>query len=419
MTADYVKLFKNFNFLYIWSSQILSQLTINILNFLILIKLFQETSSRIATAMLWVSIAIPAIIVGPFASASVDLFDKKKILIITNLLQAITIFVYAIGNLSSIFLLYIIAFTYSLLNQFYVPAELATIPTVVKTESLSFANGLFLFTQQGSMIVGFAVAGLLKNFIGFRSSIIVCSLYLFLAFLSVLKLPSMRPKVKIRFKGFEDAFAEFFLNIAKGYKFIRGNPKIFMPLSLLIGIQIIVAVMAVNTPIIAKQLINISLDFAAALLIVPAGVGALVGSLIIPRMIKKGVRKVRIIKFFLITIAISFFILSAFVGSVSQIISLGLTMILIFTLGVSFMGINIPAQTFLQEKTPGGYRGRVFGNFWFLTTIANVIPVIISGLVSELFGARFLVFLILAIFTIVYFYVNNYSTGLIGNGAKN
>ena len=133
MTADYVKLFKNFNFLYIWSSQILSQLTINILNFLILIKLFQETSSPIATAMLWVSIAIPAIIVGPFASASVDLFDKKKILIITNLLQAITIFVYAIGNLSSIFLLYIIAFTYSLLNQFYVPAELATIPTVVKT----------------------------------------------------------------------------------------------------------------------------------------------------------------------------------------------------------------------------------------------------------------------------------------------
>ncbi|OGM20242.1 hypothetical protein A2771_01845 [Candidatus Woesebacteria bacterium RIFCSPHIGHO2_01_FULL_38_26b] len=83
------------------------------------------------------------------------------------------------------------------------------------------------------------------------------------------------------------------------------------------------------------------------------------------------------------------------------------------------MGINIPAQTFLQEKTPGGYRGRVFGNFWFLTTIANIIPVIMSGLVSELFGARFLVFLIFAIFTIVYFYVNNYSSGLIGNGAKN
>jgi len=39
--------------------------------------------------------------------------------------------------------------------------------------------------------------------------------------------------------------------------------------------------------------------------------------------------------------------------------------------------------------------------------------------VSELFGARFLVFLIFAIFTIVYFYVNNYSSGLIGNGAKN
>src|SRR5260221_13946401 len=123
---DLKYLLKNYKFVSLLISQVLSQLTVNILSFLILIKLFQQTGSTIATSFIWIAYALPAIIIGPIAAAFVDFVDKKIILMVTNLLQALAVLVYAIliyKNL--VFLPYAIVFMYSFLNQFYVPAEAA------------------------------------------------------------------------------------------------------------------------------------------------------------------------------------------------------------------------------------------------------------------------------------------------------
>ena len=57
---------KNFHLL--WISQILSQVTVNMMNFLLLAKLFNETGSSIATSLLWVSFALPTIFFGPIGA---------------------------------------------------------------------------------------------------------------------------------------------------------------------------------------------------------------------------------------------------------------------------------------------------------------------------------------------------------------
>ena len=53
--------------------------------------------------------------------------------------------------------------------------------------------------------------------------------------------------------------------------------------------------------------------------------------------------------------------------------------------------------------TPGGLRGRVFGNYWFLVTIATIFPVIFSGVITDILGIPFLLFSLglLAIFVLV------------------
>src|SRR3989344_9589902 len=128
MFTDSLPLLKNKNFLYLLTSQVLSQLTIQVMNFLILTYLFEKTSSSIAISFLWIAYALPSILVGPIASASVDLTDKRKVLIITNFFQALLIFIYALSHQTSTFLLYAVVVLYSLINQFYVPAELASLP---------------------------------------------------------------------------------------------------------------------------------------------------------------------------------------------------------------------------------------------------------------------------------------------------
>jgi MFS family permease len=234
---DFKPLIRNTKFIRLWSSQVLSQLTINIMNFLLLIRLYERTGSSIATSFLWVAYALPAILVGPIAAASVDLFDRKKMLVIANLMQSLTIFIYAFLHESSFFLLYGIVVTYSFFNQFYVPAEAASMPSLVKKKYLPQANGLFFLTQQAAMILGFGFAGLLNHTIGFHYSLYLCSFFLFLAFISVGFLPTMNTRDKMP-KNFEKALLKFFTRMIEGYRFIKENRSIFLPFTLMMGLSV-------------------------------------------------------------------------------------------------------------------------------------------------------------------------------------
>ena len=78
-------------------------------------------------------------------------------------------------------------------------------------------------------------------------------------------------------------------------------------------------------------------------------------------------------------------------------ITLFIAIISLFSGGFGFIGILIPAQTMLQEKTPGGLRGRVFGNFWFMVTVATIFPVIFSGTIAEIFGVEFMMLFLIVL----------------------
>jgi hypothetical protein len=79
MFKEFKSFTKNPKFLYLWVSQILSQLTVNIMNFLLLAHLFETTKSSIAVALLWVAYSLPALIIGPIGAASVDLLSRRNI----------------------------------------------------------------------------------------------------------------------------------------------------------------------------------------------------------------------------------------------------------------------------------------------------------------------------------------------------
>ena len=397
---DYRNLLKNNNFVSLWSSQMLSQMTINIMNFLLLLRLFQETGSTIATSLLWVAYALPAILVGPFAAASVDMVDRKKTLMITNLAQSLVIFVYALSHHESIFLLYGIAIIYSFFNQFYVPAEQASLPSVVSKPNLPLANGVFFATQQAAIVLGFGLAGVLSRTIGFDQSLFLSSILLFGAFLAVSMLPDMKSR-EIVPKSFEKAFEKFFERIVEGYQFLKDHYSILAPFLLLMGLQVAIAMLVVNVPLVATDLLGIRVDATGLLVVVPVGLGTLVGAFVIPRLLNAGRRKKGVIEGSLAALTAVVLMFAFVVPTISAFgLRIGVSGLLIAGAGLAFMGIMIPSQTFIQEKTPGGLRGRVFGNFWFLATIATVFPTIFSGAISELFGIRILL-LILSAFAFV------------------
>lgn len=417
MIEEFKPVLRNSNFVYIWLSQILSQLTINIMNFVLLIQLFEKTGSTIATSFLWVSYALPAVLIGPLAAATVDMVDRRKMLMATNLLQGISIFLYALSHRTSFFLLYGIVITYSFLNQFYVPAEAATLPAVLSKKMLPQGNGLFFLTQQAALIVGFGIAGFLNNFLGFDRTLYLCSALLLAAFISVAFLPQLKAEQEIP-KDFEGAVAKFFGRIVEGYKFIKENKSILAPFAILMGLQVSLAVIVINVPVIATDILKISLNLAGIYIVVPAAVGAALGALIIPKLIRRGWRKKRMIESSLILMTVLFAIFTFAVSFLPALLRHIVSLMVILLIGLAFIGMVIPAQTFLQEATPGGFRGRVFGNFWFLVTIATIFPTIFAGTVTELFGIRFLLVLLGALAMAALLFSKKYGYKVLSNKVR-
>jgi MFS family permease len=392
MLNEFRPVLKNKNFDYIWISQIFSQLTINIMNFVFLIRLFEVTKSAISTSFLWVAYALPGILIGPFASGVVDLIDRRTMLIVTNFLQSLTILLYALSPKPNIFLIYEVVFIYSLINQFYVPAEASTLPSVLHKEKLTHGNSLFFLTQQGSIIVGFGVAGLLNGFLGFNNTLFICSLFLFVAFISTVFLPRLRPNNLIP-KKFETTVFRFFRHISEGYSFIKNEHKILGPFMLLILFQVSLQVIVVQVPVLAVDILHIPLNSAGFLILVPAGIGAMLSAFTLPRLTKVRFRKKDVIDGSLLTIGIALLFLEYIFPLFNYNLHIILSSISIFALGMGFVGVLVPSQTFLQEYTPENLRGRVFGNFWFLVTAASVVPVVFSGTIVEFLGVKALLLL--------------------------
>lgn len=389
--SEYKSLFRNRNFIFLWGSQLFSQITINILNFALLYKIFEQTGSTIATSMLWVSYALPSVLVGPFAAASVDLLDRKKVLVITNMAQAVVILLFALSFRTSFYLLYGVVIAYSLLNQFYVPAEMASLPSIIKRKSLASANSLFLITQQAAIVVGFGSAGFLISILGFINTLYLSSFFLLAAFVSAMRLPLLKSANKLE-EGMEKSVRGFFITIWEGYEYIKSNNYVLGPLVVLLMLHTMLTITVINVPVIAERIIDIPIQYSGILMAVPAGLGAGLGALILPRFLRRGFRKIRLMRLAFFLMTLSFYLIIFLVPQLSLIPKLIISVIAIFMLGSSYVGAMVPTQTYLQQVIPNSFMGRVFGNYWFLAMVVSVFPVIFSGTITEIFGIKMLLF---------------------------
>ena len=305
---------------------------------------------------------------------------------------------------------------YSFFNQFYVPAEQASLPALVPKKFLPQANSLFFITMQVALVLGFGIAGLLYQLLGFESSLYLIALLLFFAFLSVTFLPNMATRDRVP-RDLELAIAKFFTRIVEGYKFIKSNGEILAPFLLLLGLQASLIVIIVNIPAIASEILTINVELSGILIIVPAGIGALIGAVTVPKLLSNGWRKKRAIELFLTTLSFAILLFGLVIPELdSYLLKLTVSILTTLVLGMSFVGIIIPSQTFLQEKTPKKLRGRVFGNFWFLVTVVTIFPVIFSGTVSELFGVRALLLILSVVSFLALYSFRKYGQTVLDNG---
>lgn len=385
----------NRKFLALFLSQVLTQVGGNMVLFALTVQVYSLTRSSTSVSILLLTFLVPAVIFGAVAGVYVDRFDRRMMLVATNLLRALAflILVFFDENLVVLYLLTIVVAT---LTTFFAPAEAAMIPILVTKRQLITANGMFIFALQASFVAGFAILGpLFSSLLGTQLLILVVAALYALAAAMCWVLPTSDPRAAPNRAGeaigeARGAVAATFSQLREGLAYIGQNRSIFWSLSYLAITASLVGVMGVLGPDFAVTVLGLSED-GFVIVILPLGVGLVLGILAL-NVYGKYFSRQRIIEVGLISLGVSLVVLALAqrIGGpllTGPIVSL-LTVVVVvaFTAGVSYALVAVPAQTQLQEELPSEVRGRVFGVLNMLVSLASLGPIVVVGPLADSLG---------------------------------
>lgn len=362
------------DFLKLWTSQILNQPASHILNFVLAIRVYQLTGSNAWVGALVALVSVPPILFSSTAGVVADRFNRRWILILSNLARAgIAVAFFALAH-SPVALL-AIGFLISTLNQFFGPAETSSIPNLVSRNRIFVANSLFVFTVYASFLVGYSVAGPLLAALGEQRTFALLVIAFTLAAYADVLLPRLAghltPGARIRLKLREIAH-EARLGIA----FIRSKRVVWVVVVQLAVVFAVERTLIALIPGFADRVLGFSVADISVFLITPVALGALFAagfSQILKRRWSK--RRLVTVGIFLAGLSLIGLPLFTHMGTLGidarhdavKLLYLGALAVLT---GFADVLIIVAAQTILQEETPDHTRGRVFGS---LTTLMNLV----------------------------------------------
>ncbi len=406
--STFISVIANPGFLNLWVNQILVQLSFNSLNFALIIWVFKLTDSNIAVSALLFAIYLPAVLLGLFSGVLVDVTDRRKIIMMVNFLLSLLFFslIFFKGSFSAIL---IITFLVNALGQFYTPAEASAIPIVVKKNQLITANSIFSATLYTAFLLGFGLAGPLiahlgiNTIFGLGGVILAVAFLLSLAFPSITSVPDKEGKrliAALAGRKYAEIKKIGMLEITETIRLIKGKLPVLSSIVILAGVQMVVGILAVLVPGFLEKSLQIKATDASYVLVIPLGLGIVVGGIALARFGSSFIKRKLVAKgillggllFFLVGIAplispairyfrhprpVPFF----YQPPLSKVLVVGS-----FLLGIAMVSILVPSQTVLQENTPEEDRGKVFSVLGVAMSGLALVPVLLSGVLADIFG---------------------------------
>ena len=155
--------FRKRDFRLLWSAQLVSTIGTALTDLAAGILVFRATGSALSVGLMFMATAIPTLLVGLIAGVFVDRYDRRKIMVIADLLRAAIVAAIPFLIQVNIAFLYVAVAAVSTISQFFNPANDALLPEVASDEELAAANSWIMISSFGSTSIGFALSGLLAT----------------------------------------------------------------------------------------------------------------------------------------------------------------------------------------------------------------------------------------------------------------
>lgn len=174
---EILKAFKIRDFRALWIGQFISQIGDYLALIGALVVIQKLSGSTLWLGFTAMALTLPQLLFGLVGGVMADRFDRKKVMVISDLLRGAAI-LFLIGAKSprELYLFPLVGCFMSVAGVFFGPARNAVIPCIVSREMLLTANGLLQASEMLAVIVGSSLASLVIAALGPASAFILDSL---------------------------------------------------------------------------------------------------------------------------------------------------------------------------------------------------------------------------------------------------
>jgi MFS family permease len=383
-------LWRNRDFLMLWSGQTVSVLGTNVSTLALPLLILALTHSPALAGLLTAMRLLPYLLFSLPAGALIDRWDRRAVMIRCDLIRWVALgsvpLAFSLGHLTVI-QLYIVAFIEGTAYVFFSLAQIAALPQVVTSEHLPQAYALDTTTEYIGMLLGPSLGGFI---ISLAPIIEIGAILAYLAdcisyLVSVCSLLFIR--VSFQKERTTETRPALRKEIAEGLRFLWQKPllRIMVILStfvnfLLSPVTLVVIVLTQNTLHINVQTLGFILS--------AGGVGGVIGGIIAP-WIRSHIRFGQIIIGSVIVWAFANLLLAIAPSSLLLIVGVGLTSLMWPIFGVALVSYRL-------SLTPDHLQGRVNSAYRFLSYGSEPLGAALAGALLVPLGPRLVLALIAA-----------------------
>ena len=373
--VGYIELLRgNRNFQWLWAGQIISLLGdwFNLIASAALLA--QLTDSGLAIGSLFVVRMLAPFIVSPFAGVIADRYNRKHILIATDIIRGVAVLGFLlVKEADDVWLLYVLTAIQLGTGGFFFPTKNAILPDLVKPEEIGAANAISSATWSTMLAIGAALGGLVAGLWGNEPAFILDA---FTFVLSALCLTRIKYRVPDELAKSDKSVGAAYQQYLDGFRYLRARADQF----------IIVLLKGVNAILISTgfQIIQITIaeqvfpigegsGISMGMLFGVAGIGTGLGP-ILARYITGDVdRKMRW------AIPTGWLISAGGIWIVSTLANFPTVLVGTFFRGFGGGIVWVFTTQLLLQLVPGKIRGRIFATEYMIFTLLSAFGAAIVG----------------------------------------
>lgn len=382
--SAYAGLLRNRNYRYWFAAMLGSGLGdwTGLIALQVLVTQLTETGSQLALfALSGIMMArlLPSVVVGPVAGVLADRYDRKRLMVVTNLCRGAMFAIIAFS--ADVWAVFALTFLVECLTLLFISAKDASLPTIVRRDQLQAASQLNLLATFGPFPLGGAIASLMVPLAALLDGLGVgdpnpavlalllnaATFFLAAGLLTRLSLPAHERRgadADADAGGAEQPSAGVTglrAELREGLDFIRGLPVVRALITGVVGVFFGAGVIVALGPEFVRE----SLDGAETdwfVMMASVGVGLVAGLASVP-LLTRHLRRERI---FPVTLVLTGLIATA----VATLQNLTAALLVGIALGAC-VGVSVVlGYTLLQEYTEDHVRGKTFAAFYISTRIS-------------------------------------------------